>query len=229
MALDEFAAFVARALFLDQPDPVALVGRAARLPAGADRPAGRRARDPHRGRGHRPDAAVKGRTWVNSDGRRNMPSGEVFTGPHEKTRERPHPLRRPVEPGGRPRRRRRARVPRRRGRRARAPSRATSTCSARSRPTTARAPRRARHRHELRHRPPGRHDPLRREDRRHRPPRARPLLSRDRRQERVRPALGPHLRPAPRRPDPRRRRADPGRRALGRPRPLIASRRTARR
>ena len=23
------------------------------------------------------------RTWVNSDGRRNMPSGEVFTGPHE--------------------------------------------------------------------------------------------------------------------------------------------------
>jgi aminopeptidase len=27
--------------------------------------------------------SVKGRTWVNSDGRRNMPSGEVFTGPVE--------------------------------------------------------------------------------------------------------------------------------------------------
>ena len=26
---------------------------------------------------------VDGRTWVNSDGRRNMPSGEVFTGPLE--------------------------------------------------------------------------------------------------------------------------------------------------
>src|SRR5207253_2663538 len=26
---------------------------------------------------------VEGRTWVNSDGRRNLPSGEVFTGPHE--------------------------------------------------------------------------------------------------------------------------------------------------
>ncbi|UCH27846.1 MAG: aminopeptidase [Trueperaceae bacterium] len=26
---------------------------------------------------------VKGREWINSDGRRNMPSGEVFTGPHE--------------------------------------------------------------------------------------------------------------------------------------------------
>jgi aminopeptidase len=27
------------------------------------------------------------RTWVNSDGRRNMPSGEVFTGPHETSAE----------------------------------------------------------------------------------------------------------------------------------------------
>lgn len=26
---------------------------------------------------------VQGRTWINSDGRRNMPSGEVFTGPLE--------------------------------------------------------------------------------------------------------------------------------------------------
>jgi aminopeptidase len=26
---------------------------------------------------------VQGRQWINSDGRRNMPSGEVFTGPHE--------------------------------------------------------------------------------------------------------------------------------------------------
>jgi aminopeptidase len=28
---------------------------------------------------------VDGRTWVNSDGRRNMPSGEVFTGPLERS------------------------------------------------------------------------------------------------------------------------------------------------
>src|SRR5204863_8178594 len=27
--------------------------------------------------------SVKGRTWVNPDGKRNMPSGEVFTGPLE--------------------------------------------------------------------------------------------------------------------------------------------------
>ena len=30
---------------------------------------------------------VSGRTWVNSDGKRNMPSGEVFTGPHEHSAE----------------------------------------------------------------------------------------------------------------------------------------------
>jgi len=30
---------------------------------------------------------VEGRTWVNSDGKRNMPSGEVFTGPHETSAE----------------------------------------------------------------------------------------------------------------------------------------------
>jgi aminopeptidase len=29
------------------------------------------------------ELSVGGRTWINSDGRRNMPSGEVFTGPHE--------------------------------------------------------------------------------------------------------------------------------------------------
>ena len=30
---------------------------------------------------------VEGRTWINSDGKRNMPSGEVFTGPHETSAE----------------------------------------------------------------------------------------------------------------------------------------------
>src|SRR6202020_749610 len=29
--------------------------------------------------------SVAGRVWVNSNGRRNMPSGEVFTGPHERS------------------------------------------------------------------------------------------------------------------------------------------------
>jgi aminopeptidase len=79
----EYAEFVERALFLDQPDPVtawsALRDRQARV---IERLApGREI--------HIETAAtdlrlnVQGRTWINSDGRRNMPSGEVFTGPHE--------------------------------------------------------------------------------------------------------------------------------------------------
>jgi aminopeptidase len=31
--------------------------------------------------------SIKGRTWINSDGRRNFPSGEVFTGPEETSAE----------------------------------------------------------------------------------------------------------------------------------------------
>ena len=70
----------------------------------------------------------------------------------------------------------------------------------RSTPTGRPLPRRARDRHQLRHRPPDRRDPVRREDRRHRPPRARPQLPGDRRDQRVRRALGHDLRPAPGRP-----------------------------
>ena len=83
MSITEFEAFVERALFLDQDDPVAswgalhdfqetLIGRL----SGA-----RELRIEAPGTDITLD--VKGRTWVNSDGKRNMPSGEVFTGPHE--------------------------------------------------------------------------------------------------------------------------------------------------
>jgi aminopeptidase len=85
MSLDEYAAFVARALFLDQPDPVAawraLSARQATL---VDRLS-----SAHEIRieaeGTELTLSVQGRTWINSDGRRNMPSGEVFTGPHEQS------------------------------------------------------------------------------------------------------------------------------------------------
>lgn len=83
MTLDELATFVRAALFLDQPDPI----RAwAGLAAFQDRLIERLA--PARELRIEADGTdltleVRGRTWVNSDGRRNMPSGEVFTGPHE--------------------------------------------------------------------------------------------------------------------------------------------------
>jgi aminopeptidase len=83
MGTEEFRAYLERALFLDRPDPVAawqalsrfqeaLVGRLSQGKALRIRAPGTDLR-----------LSVAGRTWVNSDGRRNMPSGEVFTGPLE--------------------------------------------------------------------------------------------------------------------------------------------------
>jgi aminopeptidase len=83
MSDDDYAAFVERALFLDRPDPVAawceLSDRQQRI---VDRlmPA-REIRIEADGTDLR--LRVDGRTWINSNGRRNMPSGEVFTGPLE--------------------------------------------------------------------------------------------------------------------------------------------------
>jgi aminopeptidase len=82
-----FGAFVARALFLDRPDPVAAwrelhdlqerlierLSQARELRIVAD--------------GTDLTLQVEGRIWVNSDGKRNMPSGEVFTGPREDSAE----------------------------------------------------------------------------------------------------------------------------------------------
>jgi aminopeptidase len=83
MSDDDYAAFINRALFLDRPDPVAAwrelsdrqqslvdrLGTASTIRIEAD--------------GTDLILRVDGRTWINSNGRRNMPSGEVFTGPLE--------------------------------------------------------------------------------------------------------------------------------------------------
>ena len=83
MSDDDYAAFVGRALFLDRPDPVAawreLSDRQATLVERLS-PA-REIRIEADGTDLR--LRVDDRTWINSDGRRNMPSGEVFTGPLE--------------------------------------------------------------------------------------------------------------------------------------------------
>jgi aminopeptidase len=87
MSLSAFSAFVQRALFLDQPDPVAAWGQ---LRGFQDRLIERlRRADEIRIEADGTDLRlrVKGRTWVNSDGKRNMPSGEVFTGPLETSAE----------------------------------------------------------------------------------------------------------------------------------------------
>ena len=83
VSLEQFSGIVERALFLDREDPVAAWGGLRRFQGELiDRLSGARE---IRIEAARTDItlSVKGRTWVNSDGRRNMPSGEVFTGPHE--------------------------------------------------------------------------------------------------------------------------------------------------
>jgi aminopeptidase len=87
MGTAQYAAFVERALFLDRDDPVAawqeLSARQAELVERLTPVREIRIEAP--GTDLRLD--VTGRTWINSDGHRNMPSGEVFTGPVETSAE----------------------------------------------------------------------------------------------------------------------------------------------
>jgi aminopeptidase len=83
MSDDDYAAFVERALFLDRPDPVAAWRELSdRQQSLVDRL--NTAKEIHiEAPGTDLRLRVDGRTWINSNGRRNMPSGEVFTGPIE--------------------------------------------------------------------------------------------------------------------------------------------------
>jgi aminopeptidase len=83
MARADFEALVRRALFLDQPDPVAAWGGLRAFQAKLIERLERSRTIRIEADGTDLTLDVKGRTWVNSDGKRNMPSGEVFTGPHE--------------------------------------------------------------------------------------------------------------------------------------------------
>jgi aminopeptidase len=79
----DYEAFLVRALFLDRSDPAAAWSDLAdRQQSLVDRLA--EAREIRiRAEGTDLRLSVAGRRWINSDGRRNMPSGEVFTGPLE--------------------------------------------------------------------------------------------------------------------------------------------------
>jgi aminopeptidase len=88
MPLEAFERFVAGALFLDRPAGAVAAWR--ELGAFQAQLIGRlkgakqlRIQAP----GTDLTLDVRKRTWVNSDGKRNMPSGEVFTGPHETSAE----------------------------------------------------------------------------------------------------------------------------------------------
>ena len=83
MSRDDFGAFVERALFLDQPDPVASWGELRMFQDTLIARLAKASRLRVEAPGTSLELSVGGRTWINSDGKRNMPSGEVFTGPHE--------------------------------------------------------------------------------------------------------------------------------------------------
>ena len=83
MGDEEYARFVAGALFVDRADPMSAWRELSRCQERLVERLGS-AREIHiEGAGTDLRLRVDGRTWINSDGKRNMPSGEVFTGPLE--------------------------------------------------------------------------------------------------------------------------------------------------
>jgi aminopeptidase len=81
MSVADFAAFVSRALFLDRDDPAGAWRELSAVQARLIETLAEASELRIEGEGTDLVVGVAGRVWVNSDGRRNMPSGEVFTGP----------------------------------------------------------------------------------------------------------------------------------------------------
>jgi aminopeptidase len=85
MSTEDYTEFLTRALFLDRPDPVDAWRELSARQAGLVERL-RDAREVHiEAEGTDLRLRVDERLWINSDGRRNMPSGEVFTGPLERS------------------------------------------------------------------------------------------------------------------------------------------------
>ena len=87
MSLEDYEGFVARAMFLDQPDPAEAWRALGRRQAGLVDYMTRVKKVRIEGEGTDITLSIDGRTWINSDGKRNMPSGEIFTGPVEDSAE----------------------------------------------------------------------------------------------------------------------------------------------
>jgi aminopeptidase len=100
MGLAEFEAFVRGALFLDRDDPAAAWAELGAFQARLIERLASARELRIEAEGTDLTLTVGGRTWVNSDGRRNMPSGEVFTGPHETSAHGTIRFTVPSSPGG---------------------------------------------------------------------------------------------------------------------------------
>ncbi len=83
MDLAAYEGFVERSMFLDREDPAAAWVELGRKQQAMVEFLGGVNLLRIEGEGTELEVVVGGRRWINSDGRRNMPSGEVFTGPVE--------------------------------------------------------------------------------------------------------------------------------------------------
>jgi aminopeptidase len=83
MSLDDYEHYVVAAMFLDRPDPAGEWRQLGRRQAGLAEFMKDVKTVRIEAEGTDLTLSVAGRTWINSDGKRNMPSGEIFTGPVE--------------------------------------------------------------------------------------------------------------------------------------------------
>lgn len=83
MSIKEYQNFVAHACAIDQEDPIASWIALSRRQAVWTEYLSKVKRMEYRHADWSISFAVEGRTWINSDGKSNMPSGEVFTSPIE--------------------------------------------------------------------------------------------------------------------------------------------------
>jgi aminopeptidase len=100
MATSAFEHFVGRAMFLDREDPIAAWGELREMQQRLVERLTRASEIRIEAEGTDLSFSVSGRTWINSDGRTNMPSGEVFTGPVETSAEGRIRFDVPSSPGG---------------------------------------------------------------------------------------------------------------------------------
>jgi aminopeptidase len=100
MSEADYGAFVSSALLLETGDPVTAWHELSSRQAKAVERLGEAEEIRIEAEGTDVRLRVGGRTWINSDGRRNMPSGEVFTGPHEDSAEGTVRFTVPTGPGG---------------------------------------------------------------------------------------------------------------------------------
>ena len=87
MSEADYEAFLARALFLERADPAGAWRELSARQAGLVERLAAASEIRIEADGTDLRLRVDGRRWINSDGRRNMPSGEVFTGPIEDSAE----------------------------------------------------------------------------------------------------------------------------------------------